>query len=232
MLHHLAQDTDVVTATLLIDRDNEWSLRVPARAGFTDAGTLGDNGARYFTKPVPPLTYTDGTVTIRPFRMSDLERDIEAKDDEQIDWLWLPGHRESWEAMTPDEQRDHARRGIEAHLADPRNGPKWSFVIDVDGRYCGHVDCDLANPGVTHGEANVSYSSHPAERGKGYVSRGVRLILLFLREHTGARTATIGVDQRNEASLRVARTVGAVEVRRFTDEQGHPMVNHEISLLR
>jgi RimJ/RimL family protein N-acetyltransferase len=232
LLHHLGQATDVETATLLIDPDNPWSLGMPRRAGFTDAGVLGDHGARFFTKPVPPSTYTDGVVTIRPFRASDFERDLEAKDEEQQRWLWLPEHREAWAKQTPEERIAGARQWIRTNETDARTGPKWSFVIDVADEYVGYVDCDLANDGLPHGEANVSYSSHPDERGKGYVSRGVRLMLQFLAEHTGARVASIGADERNEASLRVARAVGALEVGRHIDELGDPMVRYEVRISR
>ena len=232
LLHHLAQTTDVRTGTLLIHPDNEWSLGVSRRCGFVDHGAVGENGSRFSKKPVPPLTYTDGVVTIRPFHAGDLERDLEAKDAEQQRWLWLPGQPEDWASKTPDEQLDHARRGIEAHEADPRNGPKWSFVIDVDGEYCGYVDCDLANEGVPAGEANISYSSHPSVRGKGYVSRAVRLILRFVAEHTGAREAHIVADERNEASLRVARAVDARERDRKVDRHGAPMVRHVLAITR
>jgi RimJ/RimL family protein N-acetyltransferase len=230
LLHHLSTDPPASTATLAIDFDNHDSMAIARRAGFVRHGDLPSS--TLWKKPIPSGTYSDGTVTIRPFRLDDLDRDLEAKDDEQIGWLWLPGQRESWEAMTPEEQRAHARRGIEAHLEDPRTGPKWSFVIDVGGRYAGYVDCDLANPNVEAGEANISYSSHPDVRGKGYVSRGVRLILRFLAEHTGARTAVIGVDERNEASLRVARAVRAVETTRYVDAAGHRMVRHDVLITR
>ena len=222
LVHHLAQTTDVLVATLLIDQENHASQAIAARAGFERQPDL--NGEVFFRKPVPPLTYTDGTVTIRPFEISDIDRDIEAKDEEQIRWLWLPEERESWDAMSPAEKRAHALSGLEEHDDDPRNGPKWSFVIDVGGRYSGHVDCDLANEHAPHGEANVSYSSHPAERGQGYVSAAVRLILQFVRDHTGAREVHIKVDADNDASMRVAAAAGAVEVER-TD-----MVRHVISL--
>src|SRR5205085_3937520 len=109
-------------------------------------------------------------------------------------------------------------------------GPKWSFAIEVGGGYVGHVDCDLANPHVAPGEANVSYSSTPAVRGKGYVSAAVRLILQFLRDHTGAREAHIVVDPRNEASLRVAHAAGGVETERYVDHHGDVMVRHVIRL--
>jgi hypothetical protein len=69
-----------------------------------------------------PTSYTDGRLTIRRLQVSDLDADLEAKDDEQIDWLWDPGHREAWEAMTPDEQREHAK-------AHPPTRPRliWSW---------------------------------------------------------------------------------------------------------
>jgi RimJ/RimL family protein N-acetyltransferase len=226
LLHHLAQDTDVATATLLVAGANEWSLPIARRCGFTDAGTLGDEGARFFTKPVPPLTYTDGTVTIRPYRLDDLDADIEAGDDEHIRWIWRPGEQQEWDALTVEEQRALVRGRIEARIAG-RNGPKWSFVIEADGRYAGAVECDLANRNMVHGESNIGYWAHPAARGRGYVSRAVRLALQFLREHTGAREAQIGVHEDNEASLRVARAVGGVEILR---EGGG--VRHRIALSR
>ncbi len=41
-------------------------------------------------RPVPPVSYTDGVVTIRPQRVDDIDRHMEAIDDDQIDWLWEP----------------------------------------------------------------------------------------------------------------------------------------------
>jgi RimJ/RimL family protein N-acetyltransferase len=58
----------------------------------------------------------------------------------------------------------------------------------------------------------------------------VRLVERFVREHTGAREIHIVVDGENEASLRVARSVGAVERDRFVNHQGRTMVRHVISL--
>jgi RimJ/RimL family protein N-acetyltransferase len=230
LLHHLSQAAPGQVATLSIDFDNAPSQAIARRCGFVRHDDRPD--ATFWKKPAPAQTYTDGVVTIRPFEARDFDRDLEAKDEEQQRWLWRPEHREHWAAMTPAERIAHARGWIDGNRTDPRTGPKWAFVIDVDGQYVGYVDCDLANPGVTHGEANVSYSSHPAERGKGYVSRGVRLVVRFLAEHTGATRAVIGVDERNEASLRVPRAVGAVEVGRHVDEHGAPMVTHELVIAR
>jgi RimJ/RimL family protein N-acetyltransferase len=231
LLHHLAIRTGHHTATLLINAANERSLALAARAGFAPTGEV--NGDPYFTRPVPPLSYTDGVVTIRRQRAADVDADLEAKDDEQTHWLWLPGQRESWEAMTPQEQRAHARRSLQANHDAFGSGPKWTFAIDAGELACvGYVDGDLANEDVPRGEANVSYASHPAHRGRGYVSRAVRLVASFLADHTGARQLHLVVDAENVASLRVARAVGGRETQRWVNERGRTMVRHERMLSR
>ena len=230
LLHGLATEGHHHTATLLIHRDNARSVAVAQRAGFLQVGPMNDSV--YFTKPVPPLTYTDGTVTIR--RMDpdlDLDADLEAKDDAQIDWLWLPGQRESWEAMTPERRRAHARRNLVANHDDFGRGPKWTFAVDTaEHRYVAYVDCDLENDNVPSGEANISYSAHPAHRGKGYVGRAVKLVLRFLADHTAAREAHIVVEPENVASLRVARAIGAAPSGELTTPYGRRMIRHVVSV--
>jgi RimJ/RimL family protein N-acetyltransferase len=229
LVHHLATHTDVQIATVLIDRRNRPSLAVAARAGFEYV--KGHDGSDYFERPVPPTSYTDGVVTIRRQSTADIDHHLASIDDVQIDWLWLPGQRESWEAMTRDRKREHARGVLRSNHDQWGHGPKWTFAVDTpDVPYVAYVDCDLANDTVPHGEANVSYSAHTLHRGRGYVSRAVRLIFDFVREHTGAREAHIGVDADNEASLRVARAVGAAERRRWVNERGRTMVQHVFDL--
>lgn len=112
-------------------------------------------------------------------------------------------------------------------------GPRWTFGIDAAGvRAVGHVDCDLANPHVLAGEANVSYSCQPAHRSRGYATRALRLLLRFLGDHTAAREAHVIVDRRNAPSLRVAHAVGAAEAERWTDDGGNTMVRHIVEVRR
>jgi RimJ/RimL family protein N-acetyltransferase len=177
------------------------------------------------------VSYSDGRITIRPLRASDLEADLEAKDDEQIDWLWEPGQRESWESMTPEERREHARQTLQNAYDSFGPGPKWIFAVDTTSdEYVAYVDCDLANDKVPLGQANISYSAHPAHRGHGYVSRAVRLAVRFLEENTTAVEAN--VDSENIASLRVAKSVGAKPTETWTNEQGRTMIRHVLILQR
>ena len=168
---------------------------------------------------------------LRPLRADDIDRQLEAIDDEQIDWLWLPGDRPKWEAMTPAQQREHNVAYLRACEEGFGAGPKWVFAADLaDASYVAYVDCDLANNHVPFGDANISYTAHPAYRGQGHVSRAVRLIAAFLCDHTGAATAHIIIDEENEPSLRVARAVGAERSGRWLDEHGRPMIRHVLPL--
>ena len=229
LVHHLAVDTGHRTATLLISPENGRSLALAARARFESAGDL--DGNPYFKRAVPPLSYTDGVVTIRRQRAADLDRDLEAKDDEQVDRLWQPGERTSWEAMSDSARRTHALRGLLTNADVFQTGPRWTFAVDTaeDTGVAG-VECDLAGEHVPRGEANISYWCHPDHRGRGLVPRAVRLALRFLVDHTGAREAHVSVDVDNAASQRVADAVGAEAVGSWTDEHGRRMVRHVLPL--
>lgn len=230
LLHQLALAGEHRTATLLIDPANERSLALAGRARFVRMDDL--DGNPYWKRPVPPLTYRDGRVAIRRRDPDvDLEADLAAKDPEQVRWLWHRSQVEQWTSMSAADQRAHARAGLQQTAEAFGSGPKWTFSVDA-GRFpsAGHADCDLANDKVPAGEANVSYSTHPDHRGQGVASSAVRLVARFLRDHTGARTAHLIIDQANEPSLRVAGAVGATEQERWTDDRGTTMVRHVLDL--
>ena len=175
---------------------------------------------------VEPIS--DGVLTLRTLGPADLEQQLTAVDDAQMDWLWSPGDREQFEARTPADQQ----AGMLAYLewCAIANGPKWVFAGDlVEQSYVVYVDCDLANR-ETPGEANISYTCHPAYRGRGLTSRAVRLVCSFLREHTDVSEAHLVIHQDNGPSLRVARSVGAPEVERYVDQHGRPMIRHVLQL--
>jgi RimJ/RimL family protein N-acetyltransferase len=68
LLHHLAVRTGYTMASLLIDPANVRSLALAERIGATAAT---HPGGQYFRRPVPPLSYSDGVVTIRPPRSGE-----------------------------------------------------------------------------------------------------------------------------------------------------------------
>lgn len=176
------------------------------------------------------LSTHDGFV-LRPLSPADLDLHLSAVDDEQIRWLWEVGDGEKWRAMSPQEQREHQRAYLAASRESFGRGPKWIFALDApDARYAVYIDCDLANAHVPLGAANISYTCHPAQRGKGYTKRAVALVCEFLRQETAATEAYIVVEQDNVASLAVARAVGASEVSRFVDAHGRTMIRHLLLL--
>lgn len=85
LAHHLARQSGVSHLTLLIDADNTRSLALADRLAFEPRPPRQDQpaGQRFFVRPLSPTTYADGQNTIRALEVADLE----AKDDEQIDWL-------------------------------------------------------------------------------------------------------------------------------------------------
>ncbi|MEM7154799.1 MAG: GNAT family N-acetyltransferase [Myxococcota bacterium] len=229
LMHRIAVEGQARTASVLIERENVASVGVAIRARFGNQREQGKN--YYLSRAIPPLTYGDGVVSIRRQDPADLEIDLAAKDDEQIDWLWLPGEREAWEAMTPDEQRAHTQRWLQSTRDDFGSGPKWAFSVDTaEDRHVAFVGCDLANEELPAGDANLSYSSHPAHRGRGYVSRAVRLMLRFVAEHTGARRVHLLVDEANAPSVRVARAVTDVVPVAYTNPRGRPFLRFSIDL--
>ncbi len=229
LVHHLAVDTALRRAVLRIHPDNAPSLRLAESLGFTPRGDL--DGERLFERLVPTPTTTDRTLTIRPLDPDDLEADLAAKDDEQIRWLWLPGQRERWEALSPADQRGHALRGLETRKAEFTTGPRWSFAADtLDDRYVAFVEANLADNNIPHGEANISYSTHPAHRRQGHATRAVSLLVRFLHDHTATRLAHILADSDNAPSLGVARAVGAVEAHRRTTHDGQTMIHHTLPI--
>jgi RimJ/RimL family protein N-acetyltransferase len=212
-------------AVAVIEPGNAASSAVAERAGFTDLGVrqIGEKRNHRFERARPDRTYSDGSVTIRPRRLEDVEAHVAGTDEEQVRWLW-PEHRASWEAMSPEQRIAHVRGVMERSIATNETGPKWDFGVWVDDVLVGHVDCDLANPHVPAGEANISYTIWPEHRGRGHASAAARLVLRFVADHTGAREAHVLVDPGNEASLRVARALEGSIV------DAGPMVRHVVSL--
>ena len=229
LLHHLAITGQCRTATLLIDPTNLRSRALAERTRFARQADL--DGHPYYKRPVPPLTYHHGDVTIRRRHRDDVEMDLSGRDDEHIRWLWQPSDADHWEAMTPSERRAHALTWLTGVSDSFGTGPRWTFSVDVaESEAVGGVDVNLASAHAPPGEANISYWVHPTFRGRGIAPESVRLALQFLRDHTSTRRAHIMVDPDNTPSLAVAASLGATVGARTIDPHGRSLLRHSIEL--
>ena len=143
------------------------------------------------------LPLTDGVVTLRAQREGDAQVLIGGRDDEFHRWFG---------AGSPD--------------------PRPTAVIEVAGEVVGWADHDdhRQHGWLAPGQCNLGYYVFPSHRGRGVAARAVRLLLELLRDDAACTEATFLVDAENEASLRVARAVGATERDRFPNAEGRPQV--------
>jgi L-amino acid N-acyltransferase YncA len=84
LLDHLAEHTDWRVATLLIHPDNERSLALARRAGFTRVGDLDDNP--YWKKLIPPAS----TAEYGPWAPLDVATVVELFSSAPFRW-WISG---------------------------------------------------------------------------------------------------------------------------------------------
>ncbi|MET1001004.1 MAG: GNAT family N-acetyltransferase [Acidimicrobiia bacterium] len=142
----------------------------------------------------------DGIV-LRPLIVSDAEAHNAGEDIEQIRAFEFPG-------PAPIERvRDAIGFWQESWAGDGscRNFGIWDATT---GALVGNVEVRLLAPG----RVNLSYSVWPEARRRGIATRAARLALVYARDTLDARTAVVKVLTDNDASLGVARKLGATEV--------------------
>ena len=79
----------------------------------------------------------------------------------------------------------------------------------VGDKVVGWVDYDTDREWLRPDQVNVGYQVFPEHRGNGYATRAVRLLVQHLAARTSYREAALLIDERNTASLAVARRLGA-----------------------
>jgi RimJ/RimL family protein N-acetyltransferase len=116
---------------------------------------------------------------------------------------------------TPYADED-ARRWVQAVSEAWRTTPECTFAI-VDerrGEFLGVVTVRLVEEGT------VGYWLAPAARGRGVMTRAVRLVVGWARETHGIRVLRLTTHPDNVASQRVAERVG---FRRIGTKRDHPV---------
>lgn len=106
-------------------------------------------------------------------------------------------------------------------------GPTRTFAVreQATGRLLG--GCELRIQ--PDRPANVSYWTAAGERGRGYATRSVALLLKYARS-IGISDAEAHVATDNHPSRRVAKKTGFVPAGTYTDQDGTDMIRHQIHL--
>lgn len=156
-------------------------------------------------------TLTDGIVTLRPHRPSDVPAVVEQSQDPQSQrWTVVPV------PYTRADAEEFVGEMVPRGWAD---GTSWTFALQAEGRFAGSVD--LRDQGADR--ADIGFGSHPWARGTGYVERGLRLLLEWGFTDRGLRTVSWRAHVGNWASRRLAWKLGfTVEgtIRQWSPQRG------------
>ncbi|GAA5116468.1 GNAT family N-acetyltransferase [Pseudonocardia adelaidensis] len=144
--------------------------------------------------PTSAPTLTDGVVTLRAHTAADLDALVVlARDPETVRWTSIP---------EPYEQAD-ARRWVEVTVpAGWREGTAARWVVEEDGGFAGQVDVHLGAPPF------VGYGLLAAARGRGLMSRALRLAAHWAFTQADAPVLHWWAQAGNLASWRVAHACG------------------------
>ncbi len=113
-------------------------------------------------RPVEIPTLTDGVVTLRPLTMDDLEAVVEqSRDPETARWTFVP------ELYTEVEGREFISRSATEWQDDLR----CVWAVESEGRFAGTVSHQPRGGGAVE----VAFAAHPRARGRGVMTRAVRL---------------------------------------------------------
>ena len=153
-------------------------------------------------RPLPDLPggeLTDGVVTLRPLGPGDIDfyADLHA-DQDVIDTSVPP------EAKTADEVQRRCTWAQSYWLAGTR--ADMVIVDTATGAPTGLIGLFYQEPPL--GQAMIGYSQHRAWRGRGYTTRAVQLLALWVYAETGIVRLIAGTNPTNRGSQRVLEKAG------------------------
>ncbi len=151
-----------------------------------------------FPDDVPELT--DGVVRLRAARPQDAEAVVEqCLDPDSVLWTTVPLD------YTHDDAIEFLTDVIPTGWHQDR---EYAFAVEAerDGepRFCGTISLRLAGDR----RAEIAYGSHPGARGRGLLSRAVRLLLTWGFEQLDLLTVIWWANRGNWASRRLAWSLG------------------------
>ena len=154
-----------------------------------------------FVSPIAPPTHRlgDGDITLRPWRLDDVQAFCAACQDDEIPrWTGFPFR------LT----EGGARRLVEERMASFQTGTSAAFAV-VDAatdRLLGSVS--LLWIDWDSSVAQAAYWLAPEERGRGVATRSLRLLTEWALGELGLAHVELTADVRNEKSHRVAERAG------------------------
>lgn len=159
-----------------------------------------------FPDDVPQLS--DGTVTLRAHRESDLPRIVEfARDPRSRAGVPLPS----------PYGMEQAQEFLDEVCATWESGTRLgAWAIEVDGSWAGSINLHPRADGT----AELGYGVHPDVRGRGVTTAAARLLVAHAFDDLGLRTVVWRAAQGNWASRRVVWALG------FTHDGTWPATHH------
>jgi len=148
--------------------------------------------------PVPPQpTLTDGEITLRPWRDSDVDLAAPLADDEMVRWFDFPG-------IPPRSELAAAVSRWHQQYDDDRS--VVNFAVELAGEPGPVGTVEVRRTGDDVGQ--VSWTTYKPFRGRGIAPRAVRLLATYAFSELGLERLHAEVDAENRASSRVALRAG------------------------
>ncbi len=140
---------------------------------------------------------SDGLISLRPLRLSDVDDITAACQDPQIS---------RWTAVPSPYARSDAEAFIARQATDEMEGiePTWAITVVPDPRWSGSITLHLDGAAG----ADVGYLMAPWARGAGHATRALRLACTWGFSTLSLQVITWHAFVGNEASLHSARRVG------------------------
>jgi RimJ/RimL family protein N-acetyltransferase len=146
---------------------------------------------------VPPEELSDGVVTLRAWRMTDLPALVEACNDETLH-RWLP--------MIPYPYPEEV--GREFISRQPERNAEGAGSLGVFDSETGELLGSIGFRSEHFGRVELGYWTHREHRGRGITPRALRLISRWAVDELGAQRLQLHAEVENIASQRVAEKAG------------------------
>jgi RimJ/RimL family protein N-acetyltransferase len=163
---------------------------------------------------------SDDVVFLRRLSKDDVDAWLAGEDDEQLRWFEFPG-------PATRAQVEHAIAAWQESWTHEGPVRQWGVCLRASEELAGGVE--LRDLGDNH--VNLSYVIFPPYRRRGLATRASRLALDYAARVLSASSGVIKLVEGNEASLGVARSLGAELVGNELSAAGTRFVVFRVTLL-